>query len=254
MGDHGAMPGQDRDPEVGDAFGRALLAALEHGESFAVIERDDGLVDVDRVAQNYFGEPDEWHDRCRWALDRAKGRVLDIGAGAGRASLALEHRGHDVVALDVSPGALDVCAQRGVQHRFLGTVEQYAVTTPEPFDTFLALGNNLGFLESPERGSHFLRALEQLGHAGSIIVGTGLDPYGTDDQIHLAYHAANRQRARLPGQVTMRVRYRDVATPWFDLLWCSLEELAQICEPAGWTITDVFPGWLYGVVLERSPR
>jgi hypothetical protein len=58
------MPRQDSDPRVGDAFGLALLAALEHGESFAVIERDDGLIAVDRVSQNYFASPEAWHERC----------------------------------------------------------------------------------------------------------------------------------------------------------------------------------------------
>ena len=72
-------------PRIGDAFGAALLAALEHGASRAVIERDDGLVDVDQIAENYFGLPEAWAERCRWAVDRAVGRVLDIGAGAGRA-------------------------------------------------------------------------------------------------------------------------------------------------------------------------
>ncbi|MEX1008030.1 MAG: methyltransferase domain-containing protein [Acidimicrobiia bacterium] len=239
---------------LGDAFGAALLAALEHGESRAVVERDDGYVDIDSVEQNYFGAPDKWGERCRWALDRAVGRVLDVGAGAGRAALALQDHNQDVVALDVSPGALQVCERRGVRQRFLGTVDDLAATTPPPFDTFLALGNNLGFLESPERAPDFLAALTRLGHPGSIIVGTCIDPYQTDDPVHLAYHEANRRRNRLGGQITIRIRYRELATSWFNLLWCSLDELTQICEPAGWTITDVFPGALYGVVLEQRLR
>ena len=237
---------------VGDAFGEALLAALEHGESRAVIERDDGFVAVDEIAENYFGQPEEWATRCRWALDRAGGRVLDVGAGAGRAALALQDRGQDVVALDVSSGAIEVCERRGVTHRFLGTVDDFAASTPRSFDSFLALGNGLGFLESREHAPEFLAALTRLGHPGSIIVGTGLDPYETNDPIHLAYHEANRARDRLGGQVTIRVRYRELATAWFDLLWCSVDDLAQICEPAGWTITDVFPGTLYGVVLQPT--
>jgi SAM-dependent methyltransferase len=216
-----AMASQ-RGPEVGDAFGVALLEALERGESQVVIERDDGLVRVDEISENYFGPPQTWGERDRWALDRAQGRVLDIGAGAGRAALALQDRAQDVVALDISPGALRVCERRGVHQCFLGTVEELAAATPETFDTFLALGNNLGLLEGPRR-AHKLR-----------------------------YHAANRQRGRLAGQVTIRVRHRQLATRWFNLLWCSLEELAELCEPAGWTITDVFPGALYGVVLQHA--
>jgi SAM-dependent methyltransferase len=236
-------------PQAGDAFGAALLAALEQGESRAVIERDDGLVDVDEIGESYFGLPETWAERCRWAVDRAGGRVLDVGAGAGRAALSLQDRGQDVVALDVSAGAIEVCERRGVCQRFLGTVDDLVSTAPQPFDTFLALGNGLGLLESRERAPEFLAALKHLGHPGSTIVGTGLDPFHTTDPAHLRYQAANRTRDRFGGQVTIRVRYRELATAWFDLLWCSLDELAQLCEPAGWTIAAVVPGTLYGVVL-----
>jgi hypothetical protein len=32
----------------------------------------------------------------------------------------------------------------------------------------------------------------------------------------------------------------------------ALDELTEICAPAGWTITDVYPGRLYGVVLQHA--
>jgi hypothetical protein len=58
----------------------------------------------------YFLEPDAWSDA--WpdndvtALDLVGGRVLNVGAGAGRFLLALQSRGHEPMALDVSPGAV----------------------------------------------------------------------------------------------------------------------------------------------------
>lgn len=239
------------DPMVGDAWGNALLVALEGRETTVVLERDDGLVDVDPDFGGYFAPPESWSDRDRWAVDQALGRVLDLGAGAGRAALTLQARGQNVVALDVSPGAIEVCRRRGVQACFLGTVNDLLVAKPEPFDSFLALGNNLGLLASPDRAVQTLNTLAGLGSDESVIVGTGLDPYGTEDLVHLDYHATNRQRGRLPGQVTIRVRYRNVATNWFDLLWCSLEELADLCSSTPWRIAEVFPGSLYGVVLKR---
>jgi SAM-dependent methyltransferase len=241
------------EPTIGDAFGDALLAALEHGASLAVVERSDGYVDVDSGQDNYFNEPAAWSDRCRWLLDRALGRVLDIGAGAGRAALALQDRGQAVVALDVSAGAVQVCERRGVRDCFLGTVDELARTDPMPFDSFLLLGNNLGLLESESRAGEFLGVLARLGHQDSVVVASALDPHQTIDPRHLRYHEQNRRRGRLPGQVTIRVRYRDVATGWFDYLHLSRHELAVLSEPAGWTIEEVLPGTLYGVVLRRSP-
>ena len=39
----------------------------------------------------------------RKALDMAKGKTLDVGAGAGCHSLVLQQRGVDVTAIDISP-------------------------------------------------------------------------------------------------------------------------------------------------------
>ena len=179
-------------------------------------------------------------------------RVLDLGAGTGRGTLALQALGRPVVALDVSPGAIEVCERRGVRECYLGTVHDLVAVHPEPFDSVLALGNNLGLLASRERAADVLDALAALCKPGSVIVGTGLDPYPTDDPLHLAYHEANRRAGRLPGTVTLRVRYRDLATDWFDLLWCSLDELSDLCPPTQSRVGEVFPGALYGVVLEPA--
>jgi methylase of polypeptide subunit release factors len=108
-------------PELGDAFGRALLDMAAGRPEPTVIERDDGFIGID--ATDYVASLD---DLAHWALDRAVGRVLDVGAGAGRASLALQERGQDVVALDLSPGAILACRRRGVRAVYLGSVERAA--------------------------------------------------------------------------------------------------------------------------------
>src|SRR5438270_13933947 len=94
-----------RRPVVGDAFGRALLDCQRLDETrattYAVIERNDGLVEVVDVA-DYFRPPDQWSPLDRWACEVLRGDVLDIGAGAGRHSLWLQSGGVHAIALDVS--------------------------------------------------------------------------------------------------------------------------------------------------------
>jgi len=63
----------------------------------------------------------EWWDRELVPLVRS-GPVLDLGAGAGRASLYLQQRGLHVTAIDASPGAVEVCRHRGVADVRLGDV------------------------------------------------------------------------------------------------------------------------------------
>lgn len=226
----------DPEPLVGDAFGKALLERLEGAGSTIVMERDDAFVDVD--ASDYFGEVDDdplWH----WIRPRLGRRVLDIGAGAGRGALRLQSQGVDVVALDVSPGCVEVCRRRGVENTFLGTIEELSNAQPERLDSLVALGNNLGLIGSPRAAGAFFDAASAVGTNDVRIVGTMLDPYLTDSAIHLAYHQRNRERGRLAGNITIRVRYQNLATAWFDLLWASPSELNDICAAHGWVLADI---------------
>jgi SAM-dependent methyltransferase len=234
-------------PELGDAFGRALSDMHAGRPGVIVVERDDGLVEAD-VGDYLSG----WDDGDTWVLARAPGRVLDLGAGAGRASVVLQERGQDVVALDVSPGAIDVCRRRGVKQVFLGTVAELAATRPAPFDSVLMLGNNLGLLGSPQHAPDVLAALDTVLRPGAVIAGACIDPYQTGNPVHLDYHQRNRRAGRMPGQVTIRIRYQRLATQWFDLLWMSLTELDQIAASAGWRVTAALPGAEYRAVLTRT--
>lgn len=230
------------DPKTGDAFGTALLDTLDGGPGTHIIERDDGFVDA-MDGSPYFLEPDAWSDA--WpkadidALDLVGGRVLDVGAGAGRFSFALQSRGHEPVALDVSPGAVDVCRRRGVHQTFLGSVEEFADTDPPLFDAAILMGNNLSLFGSVEQAGSMLNALRRLLRPGGSVVGVCLDAYCTEDPAHLAYHQWNRERGRLPGQLKLRVRYRDLAGAWFDWLLMSPDELAVIAARSGWHLENV---------------
>ena len=231
------------EPGVGDAFGFALLDYLEHGlEAHShFIERDDGLLETidTRVL---FTEESDWSVVEAPVGDRAGQRVLDVGAGAGRHTLPLQESGREVVALDVSSGAVEVCRRRGLRETFTGTVFELAETDPEPFDTFLLCGNNYGLLESPEHGLSFLGALAEVAAPGAEIIGTCIDPFATEDPLHLGYHERNRSRGRHPGQIRLRARWRDLATSWFDYLFVPVEELKELGERAGWALVEYQPG------------
>lgn len=234
---------QAGEPRLGDAFGQALLDHLEHGPDGRghFIERDDGLLEA-MDPGHFFSAESEWSAVAAAVSDRAGSRVLDVGAGAGRYALPLQKTGHEVVALDVSVGAIEVCRRRGVRETFVGTVFELAETDRGRFDTFLLCGNNYGLLESPEHAPRFLGALTELCAPGAEIIGTCIDPFATDDPIYLAYHELNRSRARLPGQLLLRSRWADVATPWFDYLFVPVEKLEELADKACWELVTYQPG------------
>ena len=100
-----------------------------------IATRDDGQ-SVEIPLDTFFQDESDFSPRERTALGLCHGRVLDVGAGAGRHSLVLQERGLSVCALDVCAQACDIMRQRGVKdvrHSDVFSLED------ETFDTLLML-------------------------------------------------------------------------------------------------------------------
>jgi SAM-dependent methyltransferase len=238
-----------------DAYGRMILDALEHEEPISeIVERDDGFMMASRFGTELYLAPfRRWPARQRRAMRLARGRILDAGAGGGRVALHLQQRGLDVVAIDVSPLAVETCRRRGVRDARVIAVE-HVDESLGVFDTIVMFGNNLGLVGASARSKRVLERLHRVSSRAARILGESLDPYTTDDPAHLAYHERNRRRGRMGGQLRIRIRYRDHATPWFDYLLVSRDELEQLLDGTGWhlvrTIEDEPP--LYVAVIEKD--
>ena len=232
-----------------DVFGTMLQAAYEDRSVMEIVERDDGFVNT-LPGSRYFDPVSAWNTVDRWALDQCRGRVLDVGAGGGRAALELQKRGHDVVALDSSLGAVEVCRRQGLKQTVHGTVaggEDLA-----GFDTYLFLGNNLGLLESTTHGVEVLRALASVADPGAVIVGTSVKPASTTNPVHRRYHASNVARGRWPGQLRLRSRYDGHTSDWFDYLMIEPTDLDALLRNSPWRRGDTFEmDEHYATVLTR---
>ncbi|GAA2652568.1 hypothetical protein Adu01nite_87920 [Paractinoplanes durhamensis] len=203
-----------------------------------IIERDDGLING-APADHYLDDPAAWQPHDHRAMKLCRGQVLDIGTGAGRVAVELQRRGIAVTGLDTSPGAIEIARRRGLRDTVVTTVDAYASGAATRYDTFLLLGNNLGLLENHDRAPVLLEALARLANPGARIVAQGTDPYGTTDPVHVAYHRRNRERGRIGGQLRLRLRYRLLATDWFDYLNCSPAELSSILTGTRWRLTAI---------------
>jgi len=198
-----------------------------------MLERDDGYTQPSLPASRFFAPYPDWPPEERDAMRFVDGRVLDIGCGAGRHLLYLQHRGHDVLGIDVSPGALEVCRRRGA-----GKVELLSVKQLGPrlgtFDAVLMMCGNFGLFGTERRARRLLRRLAGMTSPKARIVADVVDPTGTGDPDALAYQQRNRERGLPPGYVRLRLRYRGCATPWFELLNLSPGELSALLDGTGW--------------------
>ena len=202
-----------------------------------MIERDDGLVDADLGMEFYFSAA--WDATDREALKLVKGRTLDVGAGAGRVALYLQDRGRDVVAIDISPGAIRVCKKRGVKRAhvmpFTALDGRFGA-----FDCLAMWGNNFGLFGTAKRARWMLRRLKRLTSPEARIVATTVDIYHRPiPPEHRAYHRFNRLRGRMAGEIRIRVRYKRFRTPWFDYMMASPTEMQSIVDGTGWFLERV---------------
>jgi SAM-dependent methyltransferase len=224
-----------------DAFGRLLLDHLEHRAGDPLLEFDDGSTSPALGPEWFFAEPEQWPEAERRVFGHVRGRVLDIGAGAGRHSLEAQRQGLDVVAIDLSPGAVEVCRRRGVDDVRLLPLSAVDESLGV-FDTVLMMCGNFGLVGNAKAAALTLRRLHTMTSAQGRIVLDSVDPYVDADAEEIAYQARNRALGRLPGQVTMRIRYGERATPWYDLLNVSAAELEQLVAGTGWRLAQVVEG------------
>ena len=172
------------------------------------------------------------------------------GAARGARGLHLQSRGHDVVGIDVSPLAVEIARKRGLADARLGAVDA-AIRADERFDTILLLGNNLGLLAGEQQGRRVLRKLARAATDRGRILAGSYDPYDGASELARRYQERNRARGRMGGVERLRVRYRQYATPWYDVLFASRDEVARLAEGTGWAAKRfVGDGAGYVAVLE----
>ncbi len=234
-----------------DPFGEALWEYHQRGEARYLIRRDDGYVDEVDV-KLYFQGPEDWPEVERRALMRVRGRILDLGCGAGRHLLLLQSLGHEAVGIDISPLALKVSRERGVEHCVLMDA-RYLGFRAVSFDSALMMGNNFGIAGDPEKTMALLKDLHRIMRSGGMLIATSIDPLETDNPSHLAYHELNRRRGRPVGLVTIRIEFGDEYSPWFNLWLATPEEMERTAKGAGWRILELHKSHrgLYSAVLIR---
>jgi SAM-dependent methyltransferase len=188
------------------------------------------------------------------ALSLCRGRVLDIGAGAGCHSLALQEQGLSVCAIDISPEAVEVMRNRGIKEVYCADIFDFQ---SEPFDTILMMMNGIGLVENPADLDRFLNMIHRLlKRDGQILLdssdmrsigmrttannSTDIDPRSDSkaDQQSDPYRSG-----RYIGEVKYQMEYKKEKGPPFWWLFIDPDMLTEQASKAGWSCKVIYREW-----------
>jgi len=215
-----------------ELHGQAMLDYL-NGEEDAccILRRDDGIAYPPIYARQFF-YPDGLPELDTIAVERCAGRVLDIGAGAGSHSLAIQDRGLDVSSIDISAKAVRVMSERGCRDARVGDVlDSY----PEPFDTVLVI-LNIGIVQNLDGLARFLKQLETLMTNGGQLITDSIDPRNSEDESYRKYTQHKIAEGHYLGERTLRFEYKGQNSDWFEWMHIDPETLGQYVVQAGYSM------------------
>lgn len=212
-----------------DPMGAAIRDYFRQGKS-AQLKVLSSLFDDDEMpVAHLFRSYHEMPPLEQRALNEARGKVLDVGAGAGCHALALQERGFDVTAVDISPLSCETMKERGVAN--VECVNIFNQRFQERFDTLLLLMNGTGIAGKLSRLPQLLSRLKQLMNPGAQILIDSSDlRYVYEDEngvldvdLDGAYY----------GEVDYQMTYRNIKGKRFDWLYADSVVLAECCRQCG---------------------
>lgn len=163
------------------------------------------------------------------ALSLAKGKVLDVGAGAGCHALALQEKGYEVKAIDISPLSCEAMRLRGVKS--VECINLFDKQLATGYDTILLLMNGTGIAgKIANLSALLLRLKELLNENGQILIDSSDLKYiyenedgSFDIDLNAAYY----------GEVDYQMIYKDIKGNSFDWLYVDYPLLKTIAESTG---------------------
>jgi SAM-dependent methyltransferase len=223
-------------PDPRDALApleRALRAHMDgsiHG-ALGMVTDDGGEQEL--PVNLFFREGRDLRPGDRAALALCRGRVLDVGAGAGALALPLQAAGYEVTALEVLPGAVAVLSARGVRDAQLGDL--WVFQPDRPYDTVLALMNGTAAAGTLAGLVPLLCTLAALLAAGGQVLldSTDLCEEG---------RPAQRVDGRYVGELQYQLAYEGERGPPFPQLLVDSARLADAAGAAGLVAEVVWHG------------
>ena len=212
-----------------DLFGQAILD-FQTNTSPEDIITETNISEADEMDVAYlFRSFDDMPKLEQRALQLAKGKILDVGCGAGSHTLYLQEKGFDVTAIDISKNAIKACQLRGLKNARVQNILDLDSNLPEnKFDTILLLMNGTGIFQTIAETSNYLQKLKSLLHPnGQILIDSSDIIYMYDENEDGSFLVPADSYY---GELTFTISYKnqtEESFPWLYLDYNTLQNAAN---------------------------
>jgi SAM-dependent methyltransferase len=224
------------------------MEAFHRGKQDATIVVYDDFERDEVPVSYFFRSPDLFPELEIRALDLCRGRVLDVGAGSGCHSLALQDRGLEVTAIEILPDLVDILRERGVRDARLAT---WMDVDAGQFDTVFMMMNGLGLAETLGGLREFLRDARRLVRPGGQILADSTDVRVRMDREAAGRGTLERPDGRYVGELHFQLEFEGWKGPPFGQLYVDPVTLKRYADEAGWGCEILMPPDDYGHYLVR---
>lgn len=214
-----------------DLFGKAILDYQTNNNPEDLIT-ETSISEEDEMSVAYLFRPFEEMPLIEQkALEFSKGRVLDVGCGAGSHSLYLQNKkGLDVTSIDISANAIECCRLRGLKNVFVMDILDFD-SGVNKFDTILLLMNGTGIFGTLEKVSTFLQKLKSLlNPGGQVLIDSSDIIYMFDEDEDGGKWIPSDNYY---GEVTFTVTYKEEREDPFNWLYLDYNTLQNACPDNG---------------------
>ena len=225
-----------------DLFGKAILDYQTHNNPEDIIT-ETSISEADEMSVAYlFRDFTEMPKLEQKALQLSKGKVLDVGCGAGSHALYLENeRNIEVKAIDISKNAIEACKLRGLKNAEV--VNVLDLDTSEKYDTILLLMNGTGIFGKLDQIATYLQKLKGLlNEGGQILIDSSDIIYMFDQDKDGAYEINGNGYY---GELTFSIQYKSETEDTFDWLYLDYNTLQNAAHANGLQCELVMEGEHY---------
>ena len=207
-----------------DLFGKALLDFHRNEFTPPLLLHNEYGEPEDISPLHYFKTPEEYSELELFALSEARGKILDVGAAAGRHALYLQNLGHDVTAMDISPACIELMKLSGVNKPLCENIFEYR---DSKFDTITMLMNGVGLVGDNDGLERLLNHMHNiLNPEGQLLVDSS--------DIQYLYEGQSLPSEKYYGELTFHYEYQGDEDEPFKWLYIDPKSLISIATKQGW--------------------